>query len=98
MQVMYERCAGLDVHKKTVVACVLTPEGQETPNGQKSQTARHPWSARLSCGYIYSKEALRVRTLCRFLAGLFQSAVAQLNADPEIGTSFHFLDEEFKGL
>jgi transposase len=29
MQVMYERCAGLDVHKKTVVACVLTPEGQE---------------------------------------------------------------------
>jgi transposase len=29
MQVMYERCAGLDVHKKTAVACVLTPEGQE---------------------------------------------------------------------
>jgi transposase len=29
MQVMYERCAGLDVHKKTVVACVVTPEGQE---------------------------------------------------------------------
>jgi transposase len=28
MQVMYERCAGLDVHKKTVVACVLTPDGQ----------------------------------------------------------------------
>jgi transposase len=30
MQVMYERCAGLDVHKKTVVACVVTPTGQET--------------------------------------------------------------------
>jgi transposase len=30
MQVMYERCAGLDVHKKTVVACVATPAGQET--------------------------------------------------------------------
>jgi transposase len=30
MQVMYERCAGLDVHKKTVVACVVTPVGQET--------------------------------------------------------------------
>lgn len=29
MQVVYERCAGLDVHLKTVVACVLvsTPEG-----------------------------------------------------------------------
>jgi hypothetical protein len=30
MQVMYEQCAGPDVHKKTVVACVLTPAGQET--------------------------------------------------------------------
>ena len=29
MQVMYERCAGLDVHKKTVVACVVTPTEQE---------------------------------------------------------------------
>jgi transposase len=28
MQVMHERCAGLDVHKKTVVACVLIPDGQ----------------------------------------------------------------------
>jgi transposase len=30
MQIIYERCAGLDVHKKTVVACVVTPEGSET--------------------------------------------------------------------
>jgi len=30
MQVVCERCAGLDVHKKTVVASVITPEGQET--------------------------------------------------------------------
>lgn len=30
MQVTYSRCAGLDVHKKTVVACAITPEGQET--------------------------------------------------------------------
>ena len=26
---MHERCAGLDVPNKTVVACVLPPEGQE---------------------------------------------------------------------
>lgn len=25
MQVVYSRCAGLDVHKKSVVACVITP-------------------------------------------------------------------------
>ena len=30
MQVMDERCAGLDVHKKTVVAWVLTEAGPET--------------------------------------------------------------------
>jgi transposase len=30
MQVMHERCAGLDVHKKAVVACVVTPAGPET--------------------------------------------------------------------
>lgn len=29
MEVVHKRCAGLDVHKKTVVACVLTPEGKE---------------------------------------------------------------------
>src|SRR5215469_9867148 len=29
MQLVYERCAGLDVHKKTVVACLLVAE----PNG-----------------------------------------------------------------
>ena len=30
MRVVHERCCGLDVHKKTVVVCVLTPEGQQT--------------------------------------------------------------------
>lgn len=30
MQVVYERCCGLDVHKKMVMACIITPEGQKT--------------------------------------------------------------------
>ena len=30
MQVIYERCGGLDVHKKSVTVCVITPEGKET--------------------------------------------------------------------
>lgn len=29
MQVLYKRCCGLDVHKKTVTACAITPEGKE---------------------------------------------------------------------
>jgi transposase len=30
MEIVYTHCAGLDVHKKTVVACVLTPSRKET--------------------------------------------------------------------
>lgn len=30
METMYPRCCGLDVHKVTVVACVITPDAQET--------------------------------------------------------------------
>lgn len=30
MRPIYERCCGLDVHKKTVVACRVTPEGIQT--------------------------------------------------------------------
>ncbi len=30
MQVLYERCCGLDVHKRSVTACVIIPEGRET--------------------------------------------------------------------
>ncbi len=29
MQVLYERCCGLDVHQKTVVACLVTTQGKE---------------------------------------------------------------------
>src|SRR6266853_634044 len=30
LRTLYERCCGLDVHKKTAVACVLTPGSQQT--------------------------------------------------------------------
>jgi len=29
VEVVYERCCGLDVHKRSVVACAITPEGKE---------------------------------------------------------------------
>ncbi len=34
MEVLYTHCAGLDVHKKTVVACCLTPGPDGTPTRQ----------------------------------------------------------------
>ena len=36
MDQLIERCAGLDVHKKTVAACVRTPES----GGQRQQHTR----------------------------------------------------------
>jgi transposase len=36
MRVVYERCCGLDVHKETVVACVILPDG----HGQGQQETR----------------------------------------------------------
>ncbi len=39
MDVVIERCAGLDVHKKTVVACVRTPgRDQRTFRSRKIRT------------------------------------------------------------
>ena len=37
MQVVYERCAGLDVHKRTVVACTNTPDAT---SGQPHKASR----------------------------------------------------------
>lgn len=32
MDVLYERCCGLDIHKKVVVACLITPGSKGAPN------------------------------------------------------------------
>lgn len=36
MQIVYERCAGLDVHKKSVMACLITP----TPKQERRKERR----------------------------------------------------------
>jgi transposase len=41
MEVIYARCAGLDVHKKSIVVCGLTPEAVDAATGQpKPQVER----------------------------------------------------------
>ena len=37
MQVVYERCCGIDVHKRTVVACAIVPG----PDGQAGEGDPH---------------------------------------------------------
>jgi len=32
VDVVYSRCAGLDIHKKTVVACVIVPGSKGKPH------------------------------------------------------------------
>ncbi len=38
MEIVEERCAGLDVHKETVVACVRTPGERPGRRGQEVRT------------------------------------------------------------
>jgi transposase len=38
MEVKYERCCGIDVHKKTVVACVIVPGAQSGEVEKETQT------------------------------------------------------------
>jgi transposase len=60
MQVVYERCAGLDVHKKTVVACVITPrkgggwekEIQTFPTMTKDLLSLSDWLASKGCTHV----------------------------------------------
>src|SRR5438105_4384848 len=55
MRVVHERCAGLDVHKSSVVACALLPEGKQlrtfgTLTWQLEQLAQ--WLQGLSVGVV----------------------------------------------
>ena len=60
MEVLYERCCGLDVHKKTVVACLITPGPGGTPvketRGFGTMTADlealRDWLASFGCAVV----------------------------------------------
>lgn len=60
MQVVYERCCGLDIHKKLVVACliVLTATGQRHKEIRTFRTTTHElllmkdWLAAAGCTHI----------------------------------------------
>ena len=60
MEVLYERCAGLDVHKKTVKVCVLTPRTDQPPHkeirpsGTKTQDLLelHDWLKAQGCTHL----------------------------------------------
>ena len=60
MDVIYERCCGLDVHKRTVTACLLTPKSEGGRN-QEARTfgtmtddllALADWLAQAGCSHV----------------------------------------------
>jgi hypothetical protein len=40
MDVVYERCCGLDLHKRTVVACLIVPGPRGKPQKEVGPSAR----------------------------------------------------------
>lgn len=55
MKVLYERCCGLDIHKRTVVACLLTPVGKEVRTFgtmTKDLLAMSDWLSEQSCTHV----------------------------------------------
>jgi len=55
MQVVYSHVCGLDVHKKNVVACVLTPEGKEIktfPTMTEDLVQMADWIIRNGCTHV----------------------------------------------
>jgi len=60
MEIVYERCCGLDIHKKTVVACLITPnaKGQRQKEIRTFRTltpdllALHDWLAGAGCTHL----------------------------------------------
>jgi transposase len=80
MRIEYERCCGLDVHKKTVVACLLVPGGH---GGRQKQTrtfstmtgevlALADWLTRAGCTHV-AMESTGVywQPIYNLLEGLF---------------------------
>jgi hypothetical protein len=60
MEVIYPRCCGLDIHKKTVVACVILSDSGHPPR-QETRTFRTmtadllalaDWLSELECTHI----------------------------------------------
>ena len=40
MEIVYARCCGLDVHQRTVVACLLIPGAERQPTSQPTKEIR----------------------------------------------------------
>src|SRR4029434_7840614 len=89
MRIEYERCCGLDVHKKTVVACLLVPDAQGERQKQTRTfstmtveiLAMAEWLQQAGCTHV-AMESTGVywQPIFNLLEGLF--TVGGVNAQP----------------
>ncbi|MBV9229030.1 MAG: hypothetical protein JOZ18_06925 [Chloroflexi bacterium] len=56
MEIVYERCCGLDIHKKRIVACLITPGVKKEIRTYRTVTnellALHDWLYEAGCTHI----------------------------------------------
>ncbi len=83
MQVVYERCCGIDVHKQTVVACAIVPG----PDGQPVKDTR-----------TFSTMSDDLEALARWLGELGVTQVAFESTGVYWRPVFNLLDGRFQIL
>ena len=83
MQVVYERCCGIDVHKQTVVACVIVPG----PDGQATKETR-----------TFATMSEDLEALASWLAGLDVTHLAMESTGVYWKPVFNLLDGRFQIL
>jgi len=83
MQVVYERCCGIDVHKQTVVACVIVPG----PDGQTTKETR-----------TFATMSEDLEALASWLAGLNVTHLAMESTGVYWKPVFNLLDGRFQIL
>ena len=71
MRVVYERCCGLDVHKKTVVACVLITETSGETQRRMARGCTASWIA-ASASFFPPAPIREMRDLVRYRKTLVQ--------------------------
>ena len=79
MEVLYPRCAGLDVHKKTVVACVRIQQGQSVE--QEVRTFETTTSALLDLSAWLSEKGCTLAAM--EATGVYWKPVWHILADGE---------------
>src|SRR5947209_4274779 len=74
MDVLYPYCAGIDVHKKTISVCVLTPGAQNKPQQQVRECGTTTRELLELADWLLQNQVTRVGMDLRWEAALYDPA------------------------